>query len=38
MEEKVSTEIVSVLRLEREKLEEERMKLVEERLRYEVSN
>ena len=35
-EEKISTEIVTVIRLEREKLEEERMKLVEERVRYEV--
>ena len=36
MEEKISTEIVAVIRLERERLEEERMKLVQERIRYEV--
>ena len=36
-EERMSTEIVAVIRLEREKLEEERMRLVEERIRYEVT-
>ena len=36
MEEKISTEIVAVIRLERERLEEGRLKLVQERIRYEV--
>ena len=34
-EERIQTEIVTVIKLEREKLEEERLKLVEERIRYE---
>ena len=32
-EERIQTEIVTVIKLEREKLEEERLKLVEERIR-----
>ena len=35
MEERIQTEIVTVIKLEREKLEEERLRLVEERIRYE---
>ena len=35
MKERIQTEIVTVIKLEREKLEEERLRLVEERIRYE---